>query len=127
MSARLLCLLVCTLLLAGCRTYESEWRGTTGSPEQPLTPAAAASAPQSAGNPNELRGCLSGTERDFTLVEANTATLYRLQTETPDPLKLNVGHLVALTGDRQQAPGAGAPGFVVHDVRSLSNTCPAAL
>jgi hypothetical protein len=109
------------LMLGGCRTYEDEWTARTGSPMQPPSapPAVAAS------DATHLRGCLSGANRDFTLVDAHTATLFRLDAENSESLRLNAGRLVEIAGERRDAPGA--PHFAVQDVKALADSCPAVL
>jgi len=117
----LLALLVGLALLAGCRTYETEWTGTTGSPITPASPVSAL-APSDA---THLRGCLTGTGRDFTLVDAHTATPYRLDAENTEWLEMNAGRLVEISGERRDMPGA--PHFDVREIRPLADSCPAVL
>jgi hypothetical protein len=136
--------LIGSLLLAGCgRTnHENQWETSTGSPQPGTQPAAyhAPSGPATAGDRSEtmVRGCLSGVNELFTLVEEQTGTVYRLsapenpQAQPPAPavfdeLKHHAGQLVEIDGKRTDEPGQGAPRFEVEHVQALADNCPAAL
>jgi len=137
--------LAAVVLLAGCsrNNHEDQWVTSTGSPPAGTQPAAyrpAASTQPTSGNHNEtkVRGCLSGANELFTLVEEQTATVYRLTAaEDPeanppapavfDELKHNVGKMVEADGKRVDGPQQGAPRFEVEHVQALADTCPASL
>lgn len=134
-----------SLLLAGCgrNNHEDQWKTSTGSPQAGARPAAyhPASPPQTApGDRNEtkVRGCLSGANELFTLVEEQTATVYRLtaaedpEAQPPatavfDEMKRHAGQMVEVDGKRVDDPQAGAPQFQVQHVARLADTCPANL
>jgi hypothetical protein len=136
-------LLISAMLLAGCARHEDAWTASTGSPApgvQPVAYAAPAAGQLPPGDPREkqVRGCLSGANEDFVLVEERTGTVYRLQApEEPtaqpnarqvfEALKLNDGRMVQLGGERRGSAGEGAPRFEVRDVSAIGEGCPANL
>jgi hypothetical protein len=134
-----------SLLLAGCgrNNHENQWETSTGSPQPGAQPAAyhPSAAPQTApGDRNEtkVRGCLSGANELFTLVEERSASVYRLTAaEDPeakppapavfDEMKHHAGQMVEVDGKRVDQPGDGAPRFEAQHVEPLADTCPANL
>lgn len=132
------------LVLAGCgrNNHENQWETTTGSPQPGAQPAAyRAPAPgQQLGDHNEtqVRGCLSGANELFTLVEEQTATVYRLTASEEkdarppapavfDELKQHAGTMVQVKGKRVDDPNSGAPRFQVENVEQVADLCPASL
>ncbi len=111
-------------LLTGCGAHETQWISMTGSPAvagvvrpSGLTPATG----------NGLRGCLTGTNRDFYLVDSRSATPYRLEADDRDALQMLVGELVDATGDRTAASSSGMQQFIVRELTKVADTCPAEL
>lgn len=143
MRSASLVLLAGSLLLVGCgrNNHEDQWVTSTGSPQPGAQPAAY--HPASAGTPGnrnetKIRGCLSGANELFTLVEEQTATVYRLTAaEDPeakppapavfDEMKHHAGQMVEADGKRVDDPQDGAPRFEVQHVGMLAETCPANL
>jgi hypothetical protein len=133
------------LLLAGCgrNNHENQWESSTGSPESGARPAAyrpPAAPPTVPGdrNENKVRGCLSGANELYTLVEEQTATVYRLtaaedpEAKPPAPavfneMKHHVGQMVEVDGKRVDDPQEGAPRFEATHVQQLAESCPANL
>ena len=139
-----LVLLAGMLVLAGCgrNNHEDQWQTATGSPQPGAKPAAyRAPAPgQQLGDHNEtqVRGCLSGANELFTLVEEQTATVYRLTASEEkdahppapavfDDLKQHAGTMVLVKGKRVDDPQTGAPRFEVENVEAVADACPASL
>jgi hypothetical protein len=139
-----LVLLAGVIGLTGCgrNNHENQWETTTGSP-QPGAQAVAYHAPapgQQLGDHNEteVRGCLSGANELFTLVEERTATVYRLTASEEkdarppapaifDELKQHAGAMVQVKGKRVDDPASGAPRFEVENVEQVAALCPANL
>jgi hypothetical protein len=136
--------LIGSLVLASCgRTnHENQWETSTGSPQAGTQPAAYHPPPAQTApgerNETKVRGCLSGANELFTLVEEQTGTVYRLTApEDPeakpparvvfDELKHHVGRLAEVGGKRIEQPGEGAPRFEVEYVKTVADVCPAAL
>lgn len=125
------------LLLAGCGREEEQWQASTGSPPANLQPAAY--RPEGSPAPGQLRGCLSGSNETFTLVEERTATVYRLEAndepeanpsarEVYEDLRLHDGAMVEVAGElRPGAERRGAPDFEVRRVTAVASHCPASL
>ena len=137
-------LLAGLVVLAGCgrNNHENQWETSTGSPQSGAQPAAyrAPSPGQQLGDHNEtqVRGCLSGANELFTLVEERTATVYRLTAaEDPeakppapavfDELKQHAGAMVQVKGKRVDDVQSGAPRFEVETVERVADLCPASL
>jgi hypothetical protein len=124
-------------VLAGCNTGKDQWYGSTGSPANGPQPAAY--HPSGAAANGQLRGCLSGATDSFTLVEENSATVYRLLTpedpearpnarEIVEDLRLNNARMVAISGEpRREDTAPGVPEIVVRSVSPVAESCPAAL
>lgn len=138
-----LIVLAASLALAGCgrNNHEDQWETRTGSPEPGAQPAAYhPTAEGTPGDHNEtkVRGCLSGANELFTLVEEQTGTVYRLtaaddpEAKPPAPavfdeMKHHVGQMVEVDGKRDDGPQQGAPLFETVHVQQLADTCPANL
>jgi DNA segregation ATPase FtsK/SpoIIIE, S-DNA-T family len=86
------------------------------------TPAASMNTDQT-----KIKGCLAGSEGNYTVVEDNTDHIYKITTSSAD-LKPHVGHDVALIGHK--ASGASsAPAdnsFAVTELNMISEHCAAA-
>jgi len=132
------------VFLAGCgrNNHENQWETSTGSPQAGAQRAAyRAPAPgQQLGDHNEtqVRGCLSGANELFTLVEERTASVYRLtaaadpEAKPPAPavfdeLKQHAGAMVQVKGKRVDDAQSGAPRFEVESVEQVADACPASL
>jgi hypothetical protein len=139
-----LAVVVAALLLAACgrNNHENQWEMSTGSPEPGAQPAAyhPAAQPGTSGARSEtkVRGGLSGANELFTLVEEQTATVYRLTAaEDPeakppapavfDEMKHHVDQMVEADGKRVEDANEGAPKFEVVHVQELADRCPANL
>ncbi len=70
-----------------------------------------------------LIGCLSGSDEHFTLTDANSGTIYRIQ-GNPDQLKLHVGELISLAGERSGNAG-GVPEVKMTQLQTQAVSCPA--
>ena len=69
-----------------------------------------------------LTGCLSGSNDRFTITDANTGTIYRIQ-GNPDQLKLHVGELISLAGERSGNAG-GVPEVKMKQLQTQAVSCP---
>ena len=139
-----LVILAAAVLLAACgrNNHEDQWVTSTGSP-QPGAQAAAYHPTAQAGTPGarnetKVRGCLSGANELFTLVEEQTGSVYRLtaaedpEAQPPAPavfdeMKHHAGQMVEADGKRVEDTGEGAPKFEVVHVQQVSDSCPANL
>ena len=136
--------LVAAVFMSACaRTnHENQWETSTGSPQPGAQPAAydPSAQPGSSGARNEtkVRGCLSGANELFTLVEEQTGSVYRLtaaedpEAQPPAPavfdeMKHHAGQMVEADGKRVEDAGEGAPRFEVVHVQQLADNCPANL
>ena len=135
--------LIATLLLAACgrNNHENQWETRTGSPESAAQPAAyhpAQPGTSGARSETKVRGCLSGANELFTLVEEQTGSVYRLtaaedpEAQPPAPavfdeMKHHAGQMVEADGKRVEDAGEGAPRFEVVHVQEIAETCPASL
>lgn len=96
--------LILTALLASCNRIHEDWPARTGTSADGTasaltfaneqTPAGQFSVPQG----YNLVGCLAGSNERFTLTDANSGTIYRLQADF-DELKLFTGQLIAVQGE----------------------------
>ncbi len=79
-------------------------------------------------NPASVKGCLGGSDGNYTVVEDGTGQIFKISTSSVD-LKPHLGHGVKLTGHRASAAGSsGAAGssFTVTELSMISEHCAAA-
>jgi hypothetical protein len=86
------------------------------------TPAASTNTDQT-----NIKGCLGGSEGNYTVVEDNTGQIFKISTSSVD-LKPHLGHDVTLIGQRagDASPAAAANSFAVTELNMISEHCPAA-
>ena len=86
------------------------------------TPAASINTDQT-----KIKGCLAGSDGNYTVVEDNTGHIYKITTSSAD-LKPHVGHDVALIGHKASgaSSAAGDNGFAVTELNMISEHCAAA-
>ena len=87
------------------------------------TPAASSNT-----DPTSIKGCLGGSDSNYTLVEDNTGHNFRITTSSVD-LKPHLGHDVALIGQKASGTatsGAADNGFAVTSLNMISEHCAAA-
>jgi len=87
------------------------------------TPAASSNT-----DPTSIKGCLGGSDSNYTLVEDNTGHNFKITTTSVD-LKPHLGHDVTLTGQKASAAatsGAADNSFAVTSLNMISEHCPAA-
>lgn len=86
------------------------------------TPAASVNTDQT-----NIKGCLGGSDANYTVVEDNTGHIYKITTSSVD-LKPHLGHDVTLIGHRASgASSAGADNsFAVTELNMISEHCAAA-
>jgi hypothetical protein len=86
------------------------------------TPAASMNTDQT-----KIKGCLAGSDGNYTVVEDNTGHIYKITTSTAD-LKPHVGHDVALIGHKASGASSAAAdnNFAVTELNMISEHCAAA-
>jgi len=87
------------------------------------TPAASSNT-----DPTSIKGCLGGSDSNYTLVEDNTGHNFKITTTSVD-LKPHLGHDVTLTGQKASGTatsGAADNGFAVTSLNMISEHCAAA-
>ena len=87
------------------------------------TPAASSNT-----DPTSIKGCLGGSDSNYTLVEDNTGHNFKITTSSVD-LKPHLGHDVALIGQKASGTatsGAADNGFAVTSLNMISEHCAAA-
>ncbi len=89
-----------------------------------------AQTPAASGNtdPTSIKGCLGGSDSNYTLVEDNTGHNFKITTTSVD-LKPHLGHDVALIGQKASGTatsGAADNGFAVTSLNMISEHCAAA-
>jgi hypothetical protein len=86
------------------------------------TPAASTNTDQT-----NIKGCLGGSEGNYTVVEDNTGQIFKISTSSVD-LKPHLGHDVTLIGQRagDASSAAAANSFAVTELNMISEHCPAA-
>ena len=80
--------------------------------------------PSSNTDSTSIKGCLGGSDSNYTLVEDNTGRNFKLTTSGVD-LKPHVDHDVTLIGQKATT-GAGDGSFAVTSVNMISEHCAAA-
>jgi hypothetical protein len=87
-----------------------------------------AQAPAASPNPDQtnIKGCLGGSDGNYTVVEDNTGHLFRITNSSFD-LKPHLGHDVALIGHKASgvSPAAGDSSFAVTELNMISEHCAA--
>jgi hypothetical protein len=79
-------------------------------------------------DPTSIKGCLGGSEGNYTFVEDNTGHNFKITTSTVD-LKPHLGHDVTLVGQKASASattGAADNGVAVTSLNMISEHCAAA-
>jgi hypothetical protein len=79
-------------------------------------------------DPTTIKGCLGGSDGNYTLLENNTAHNFTITTSSVD-LKPHLGHDVALIGHKASSaasPGATDNSFAVTELNMISEHCAAA-
>jgi hypothetical protein len=87
------------------------------------TPAASSNT-----DPTSIKGCLGGSDSNYTLVEDNTGHNFKITTTSVD-LKPHLGHDVTLTGQKASGTatsGAADNSFAVTSLNMISEHCAAA-
>ncbi|MGZ4817868.1 MAG: hypothetical protein ACXVZJ_04540, partial [Terriglobales bacterium] len=74
-----------------------------------------------------IKGCLGGSDGNYTVVEDNTGHIYKITTSSVD-LKPHVGHAVTLIGNKASGASSAAAdnSVAVTDLNMISEHCPAA-
>ncbi len=79
-------------------------------------------------DPANVKGCLGGSDGNYTVVEDGSRQIFKITTSSVD-LKPHVGHDVKLTGHRASGPvsfGAADNSFAVTELSMISEHCAAA-
>jgi len=86
------------------------------------TPAASPNTDQT-----NIKGCLGGSDGNYTVVEDNTGHIFKITTSSVD-LKPHLGHDVALTAHKASglSPAAADSSFAVTELNMISEHCAAA-
>jgi hypothetical protein len=109
------------------------WAQETPAQSDPSTSSAASTST------GTIKGCLSGSDGDYTLTQDETGTMYRL-VGSDSKLKDHVGHEVLVTGqlinagsaasttdqeqsDSSTSKSAGGSAFQVSDIKMVSKRC----
>jgi hypothetical protein len=119
---------IAAVALLGCERAHESWDTHTGTSADGMARALPFVSPNT--QPGQfpvspgyaLTGCLSGSNEHFTLTDANTGTIYRIQ-GNPDQLKLHVGELISLAGERSGNAG-GVPWFKMTQLQTQAVSCP---
>jgi hypothetical protein len=94
-----------------------------------LVALAFAQTPAASSNTDEtkIKGCLGGSDGNYTVVEDNTGHTYKITTSSLD-LKAHVGHYVTLIGYKASAASSSAADntVAVTELNMISEHCPAA-
>jgi len=86
------------------------------------TPAASSNTDQT-----KIKGCLGGSDGNYTVLEDNTGHIFKITTSSVD-LKAHLGHDVTLIGHRASgaSPAAADNKFAVTELNMISEHCAAA-
>ena len=95
-----------------------------------LVALGSAQTPAASGNTNQLntKGCLGGSDGNYTLVEENTGRVFKLTSSSVD-LKTHLGHQVRIIGQSATvavSSGAAENNFAVAELNMISEHCAAA-
>jgi hypothetical protein len=83
--------------------------------------------PSSNTNPASIKGCISVSDSNYTIVEDGTAQTFKITSSTVD-LKAHVGHDVEVTGQKANAAassGSSDNSVVITGVNMISEQCAA--
>ncbi len=74
-----------------------------------------------------IKGCMAGSDGNYTVVEDNTGRTFKISSSSVD-LKPHLGHDVALIGQRASEPSSAgdAHSFAVTELKMISEQCSAA-
>jgi hypothetical protein len=83
------------------------------------TPAASVNTDQT-----NIKGCLGGSDGNYTVLEDNTGHIFKITTSSVD-LKSHLGHDVSVTGHKANGASADAAGnsFAVTELNMISEHC----
>src|SRR5450755_1127690 len=88
-----------------------------------------AQTPGASGNTDQtsIKGCLGGSDGNYTVVQDNTGHIFKITTSSVD-LKAHLGHDVALIGHKASAasPAAADNSIAVTELNMISEHCTAA-
>ena len=94
-----------------------------------LVPLGLAQTPAATPNPDQtnIKGCLGGSDGNYTVVEDNTGHLFKITASSFD-LKPHLGHDVALVAHKASgvSPAAADSSFAVTELNMISDHCAAA-
>jgi LPXTG-motif cell wall-anchored protein len=81
-------------------------------------------APSNNIDQTTIKGCLGGSDGNFTLTEDGTTQTFKIASSTVD-LKPHLGHDIEVTGSKTTATSSGAPdnGVAVTGVSMISEHC----
>ena len=84
-------------------------------------------APSVNTDQTNIKGCLGGSDGNYTVVEDNTGHIFKITTSSVD-LKPHVGHDVALIGHKASGVSSAAAdnNFAVTEMSMISEHCAAA-
>jgi hypothetical protein len=84
-------------------------------------------APSSNTDQTNIKGCLGGSDGNYTVVEDNTGHIFKITTSSVD-LKPHLSHDVTLIGHKASAVSSGAAdnNFAVTELNMISEHCAAA-
>jgi hypothetical protein len=84
------------------------------------TPAASINTDQT-----NIKGCLGGSDGNYTVVQDNTGQIFKITSGSVD-LKAHLGHDVTLTGHKASGANSAADNFAVTELNMISEHCAAA-
>jgi len=94
-----------------------------------LVPLGLAQTPAATPNPDQtnIKGCLGGSDGNYSVVEDNTGHLFKITASSFD-LKPHLGHDVALIAHKASgvSPAAADSSFAVTELSMISDHCAAA-
>ena len=83
------------------------------------TPAASINTDQT-----NIKGCLGGSDGNYTVVQDNTGQIFKITSGSVD-LKAHLGHDVTLTGHKASGANSAADNFAVTELNMISEHCAA--
>jgi hypothetical protein len=90
-----------------------------------LVALAVAQTPGASSNPDQtIKGCLGGSDGNYTLAEDNTGHIFKITTSTVD-FKQHLGHEVTLIGHRTSTASSAAAdsSFTITELNIISDHC----
>jgi hypothetical protein len=92
-----------------------------------LVALGSAQTPAASGNTEQLniKGCLGGSDGNYTLAEENTGRVFKLTSSSAD-LKTHLGHQVRIIGQNATvavSSGAAENNFAVAELNMISEHC----